>query len=51
MLLTVLLVRINRRIRRIGTREYVEMKLRCALVKRLFEILNAGVVKIFSTKV
>ena len=30
--------------RRISTREYVEIKRRCALLKRLFEILNPGVV-------
>ena len=31
------------RLRRISTGEYVENLLRCALVKRLFEILNPGV--------
>ena len=35
----------SERLRRISTREYVEIWLRCALVKRLFEILNPGVVK------
>ena len=30
------------RLRRISTREYVEKELRCALVKRLFEIFNLG---------
>ena len=34
----------SERLRRISTREYVEIWLRCALVKRLFEILNPGVV-------
>ena len=35
---------VSERARRISTREYVEKKRRCALVKRLFEILNPGVV-------
>ena len=35
---------VSKRARRISTREYVEKKRRCALVKRLFEILNPGVV-------
>ena len=35
---------VSERARRISTRAYVEKKRRCALVKRLFEILNAGVV-------
>ena len=34
---------VSERARRISTRAYVEKKRRCALVKRLFEILNAGV--------
>ena len=36
---------VSERARRISTREYVEKKRRCALVKRLFEILNPGVVR------
>ena len=35
---------VSERARRISTREYVEKKRRCALLKRLFEILNPGVV-------
>ena len=35
---------VSERARRISTRAYVEKKRRCALVKGLFEILNAGVV-------
>ena len=34
----------SERARRISTREYVEKKRACALVKRLFEIFNPGVV-------
>ena len=33
----------NRSSRRLSTREYVEKELECALVKRLFEISNPGV--------
>ena len=36
----------NRSSRRLSTREYVEKELVCALVKRLFEISNPGVVNI-----
>ena len=36
---------VSKRARRISTREYVEKKRGCALVKRLFEILNPGVVR------
>ena len=36
---------VSERARRISTREYVEKKRRCALLKRLFEILNPGVVE------
>ena len=35
---------VSERARRISTEAYVEKKRRCALVKRLFEILNTGVV-------
>ena len=37
---------VSERARRISTRAYVEKKRRCALVKGLFEILNAGVVPV-----
>ena len=35
---------VSERARRIITREYVEKKRRCALLMRLFKILNPGVV-------